>query len=167
MKKTVKLCSLLFVMILAMSIGVSAQAKKKATRDTENFRYEIEAVGFKPQGTYLIKVWSYFKQPKIPISQAKKNAVHGIIFKGIPGKQGVPAQSPFATPAIEDQKSDFFDKFFSDGGDFNKYVTVSGDGEIAAEYMLKVGKEYKIGVTVEVNASELKKALVNSGIIAR
>ncbi len=167
MKKTVKFCSLLLVLTLAMSIGVYAQAKKKASGDKVVFEYEIEAMGFKPQGTYLIKVWSYFKQAKLPISQAKKNAVHGVIFKGIPGKQGVPAQNAFATPAIEDQKSDFFDKFFSDGGDFQKYVTESGDGTIAAEDIIKIGKQYKIGVVVEVNVTELKKTLVNSGIIAR
>ena len=36
-------------------------------------------------GTYAIKVYSYSKKPKVAIEAAKRNAVHGIIFKGLAG----------------------------------------------------------------------------------
>ncbi len=165
MKKLVKLISLALIMVLGLSISVSAQAKKKANKDTEDFVYEIEGVGVGTQGTYLVKVWSYSKKPTVAINQAKKNAVHGIIFKGFSGKPGIPGQKALATPAIEQEKKDFFDNFFSDKGNYNRFVTESGDGSVAAEDRMKVGKQYKIGVVVSVNVSALRKELEDAGVI--
>ncbi len=157
---------LICAMVISLFNTTSAQARKKANKDTENFRYEIEAVNTGTQGTYLIKVWSYSKKPNIAIEQAKKNAIHGVIFKGFVGKQGVPGQKALASsPEVADEKSDFFDPFFSDGGDYLKYVNVAGDGTIAAEDRMKVGKEYKMGVIVSVDVASLRKAMEKAGII--
>ncbi|MFZ4583434.1 MAG: hypothetical protein ACOYM7_12355, partial [Paludibacter sp.] len=128
--------------------------------------YEIEGVDIGAQGTYLVKVWSYSKRPSVATEQAKKNAVHGIIFKGFVGRTGVPGQRPLTTNAnVEQEKKEFFDNFFADGGKYMKFVTVSGDGSVAAEDRMKVGKRYKIGVIVSVNVSELRKDLEAAGII--
>ena len=48
-------------MIAGFPFVVNAQAKKKANKDTENWRYEIECVSTGAQGSYLIKVWSFSK----------------------------------------------------------------------------------------------------------
>ena len=143
------------------------RAKKRADTDTENWRYEIESVGTGVQGTYLIKVWSYSKKPTIAIQQAKKNAVHGIIFKGFVGAPNVSGQKPFVTDmSIAEEKESFFDDFFSDpAGDYIKFVSESGDGSVDAGDRLKVGKEYKIGVIVSVNSADLRKYLEKAGII--
>ncbi len=166
MRKIVNLSSLVLFMILGVSMSVSAQARKKADKDTENFRYEIEGVGVGTQGTYLIKVWSYSKKPVVAIEQAKKNAVHGIIFKGYTGKQGVPGQKALTSnPNLENEKADFFTDFFADNSKYMKFVSVSGDGSIAAEDRLKVGKEYKVGVVLSVNVDALRKDLEAAGVI--
>jgi hypothetical protein len=165
MKNLVKLSSVVLVLILGFSISSTAQAKRKANKDTENFRYEIEAVSVGTQGTYLIKVWSYSKKPVVAINQAKKNAVHGVVFKGFTGKQGVPGQKALAGSEVEQEKADYFDGFFADNGTFLKFVSESGDGSVAAEDRMKVGKEYKIGVVVSVNVAALRKELEDAGII--
>jgi len=162
-----KKISMLFFGIIAFA-NVFSQAKKKAEMDTKNWRYEIEAVQQGVQGTYLIKVWSYSKKPKIAIEQAKKNAVHGIIFKGFGSTNGVSGQKPLSqNPNLEIEKEDFFDEFFKDDGKYQKFVSISGDGSIAAEDRLKVGKEYKIGVVVSVLVSSLREDLENSQIIKK
>ena len=46
-----------------------------------------------------------------------------------------------------------------------KFVNVTGDGSVAAEDRLKVGKEYKIGVVVSINVNLLRKDLETAGII--
>ncbi|HCT31223.1 MAG TPA: hypothetical protein DIW31_10955 [Bacteroidales bacterium] len=167
MKRLIKLSSLLLVMVLGLTINSTAQsrAQKKADKDTDDFVYEIEGMSVGTQGTYLIKVWSYSKKPTIAINQAKKNAVHGVIFKGFSGKPGVPGQKALATPEIEKEKEAWFDEFFSDKGNYNRYVTESGDGTVAAEDRMKVGKKYKIGVIVSVNVADLRKALEDAGVI--
>ena len=152
--------------VVAFAFNANAQAKKKADKDTKNWRYEIEAVQQGVAGTYLIKVWSYSKKPDVAIDQAKKNAVHGIIFRGYAGTDRVPGQSPLTSnPNIEEEKADFFDAFFADGGKYMKFVSVTNDGAVAAEDRMKVGKEYKIGVLISVRKEELRKDLENAGII--
>ncbi len=162
---SIALCLGLFF-ISASPLFSQARAKKKAMRDMEAFRYEIECVGTGVQGTYLIKVWTYSKKPKVAIEQSKKNAVHGVIFKGFAGGgRGCTSQQPLAPAEAEDNFADFFDKFFADGGDYMKYVALSNDGSIDSEDRLKVGKEYKIGVVVSVMKDKLRKDLENAGIV--
>ena len=56
--------------------------KKKADRDTEQFRYEIDYEKTAGEGIVSVKVSSMSKKPNIAEEQCKKNAVHGVIFKG-------------------------------------------------------------------------------------
>lgn len=153
--------------ILISSLTSFSQAQKKADQATNEWKYEIECAGIGTDGTYLVKVWSYSKKGKIAITQAKKNAVHGIIFKGFSGgARGCNAQKPLTTnPNIESEKQDFFQSFFEEGGKYMKYVSESTDGNIDASDRMKVGKEYKIGVIVSVSKDALRKDLEAAGII--
>ncbi len=165
MKKT----NIMLVLLIAvlMPFFSSAQRKKeKANKDTKEWRYELEAVGVGTQGTYQVKVWSYSKKVKIAIEQAKKNAVHGIIFKGVAGSGRTPGQRPLANnPNIEQEKHRFFDKFFQDGGKYLKFVTLTNGGAVGPGDTIKIGREYRVGVIVSVNVSALRKDLEDAGII--
>lgn len=163
--KTINIMLMLVAFLSLPSISM-AQSKKKADKETTEWRYEIEAVGTGTQGTYQVKVWSYSKKPETAIEQAKKNAVHGIIFKGFPGKDRVKGQKALAQSSnLETEKEDFFKDFFTDGGKYQKFVTLTNNGAIAAGDRIKIGKEYKIGVVVSVNVEALRKDLEDSGII--
>jgi hypothetical protein len=162
MKKAIIFTVLLFTVL---SCGSS---KQTADTYTGQWRYEMEAVSVGTQGTYLIKIWSYSKKPVVAIEQAKKNAVHGIIFRGFAGMNGVTGKRPLTNnPNLEQEKKDFFDPFFADGGKYMKFVTITNDGSVAAKDRLKVGKEHKIGVIVSVNVDLLRKDLEDAGIIQR
>lgn len=165
MKTTFTKTALLLIAI-CMAFTVQAQKKKKAEKDTKAWRYEIECVSTGAQGAYLVKVWSYSKKPEIAINQAKKNAVHGVIFKGFTGKGAGCTQKPLASsPALEEQNEVFFEDFFADGGKYMKFVTESNDGGVGAGDRMKIGKEYKIGVVVSVYKDLLRKDLEDAGII--
>ena len=141
------------------SIGIAREEKI-------NWEYEIEPVSVGTQGTYLIKVWSYSRNPELAIEQAKRNAVHGVIFKGFGGISGVPGQHPLAdSPNLEVEQAEFFRNFFANGGKYMKFVNITNDGSVAAEDRLKIGKEYKIGVVVSVNVAGLRRDLEEAGII--
>jgi hypothetical protein len=165
MKTTLKIAGISLLLMLGLIVSLSAQ-KRKANKDTREWRYEIEAMGTGVQGTYLVKVWSYSKKPDVAIEQAKKNAVHGISFRGFAGKQGIPGQRPLTTNVnLEEEKAEFFDPFFDDGGKYMKFVSITNDGSVAAGDRLKVGKEYKIGVIVSVNVTALRQDLEAAGVI--
>ncbi len=147
---------------LALCLNASAAGKKKADKDTQQFRYEIECAGNATQGTYLVKVWSYAKKAAVAEDQCRKNAVHGVIFKGYGGANGCIAQRPLcATPGAEVQYETYFKEFFAAGGEYQRYASiVEGTTET-----VKVGKEYKVGVVVSVRKDDLRKALEAAGVI--
>jgi hypothetical protein len=156
---------LLFTIAL-FELSSCSTSSKKINKDVNNWKYEIEAVQQGIQGTYLVKVWSYSKKPDLAIEQAKKNAVHGIIFKGYAGKNAVQGQKPITNNSnLENEKSTFFKQFFEIGGKYNKFVSLSNDGAVATEDRMKVGNEFKIGVVVSVNVSLLRKFLEDEGIV--
>jgi hypothetical protein len=155
----------LLALLLLFNTKILSQ-NKKDNYNTKHWRYEIEGVGEGSEGTYLVKIWSYSRKPNIAIEQAKKNAVHAIIFQGYVGNFRIASQPPLVKdPGIEDSKSDFFDPFFENGGYYMKYVSISNDGSISAEDRIKIDKEYKIGVIVSVRKDLLRKDLENAGII--
>ena len=160
MKKYRKINLLLIMLSVFMSLLAQ---KNEAIKDTENWRYEIESVGTGVSGTYLLKVWSYSKKPDVAIEQAKRNAIHGVIFRGFEGKS---RQKPLASnPNLEQEKAEFFKEFFADGGKYMKFISLVNNGAIAGEDRMKIGKEYKIGVVVSVNSDLLRKDLEDAGII--
>ncbi len=153
---------LLSLLVVALCTPMMAGAKKQADKDTQQFRYDIECAGNAVQGTYLVKVWSYSKKANIAENQCRKNAVHGIIFKGYGGSQGCVSQRPMANmPGVETQYKEYFDSFFAEGGEYQKYASIiEGSTEV-----VKVGKEYKVGKIVSVRKDELRRALEAAGII--
>lgn len=158
-----------FVMIAFASNAQQDFSKIKTTeadKQTFAWNYEIECAGVGTDGTYLVKIFTISNKSRIDIEQAKKNAVHGVLFKGFPGKDGCKTQKPIASnPNIEYEKNDFFMNFFQDNGKYMKYVTLSADGQIDSKDVKKVGKQYKIGLIVTVSKDALRKDLEEAGII--
>ena len=154
---------LLSLLVVACCIPATAGIRQnQANKDTKQFRYEIECAGNAIQGTYLVKVWSYSKKASVAENQCRKNAVHGVIFKGYGGGQGCVSQRPLANnPGVETQFEEYFKSFFSDGGEFQKYASIM-EGTMET---VKVGKEYKVGVVVSVRKDDLRKALEAAGIV--
>lgn len=158
------------ITLLALTIAatsVMGQARRKADKDTERWRYEVEVVEESVQGSYLIKIWSYSKRPQVAFEQAKKNAVHAIVFKGYAPKSGIKGQKPLALdPSTELDHEAFFKDFFADNGKYMKYVTLTTDGAIAPGDIMKAGKkEYKVGIVVSVNKDALRKYLESEKVI--
>lgn len=167
MKNIIKLS--FFVVFILSSFDGSAQfnKRKKSKKDTHNFRYEIECNDTGARGTVAIKVFSYSKKPDIAIEAAKRNAVHGIIFKGFPRAGKCQKKDPLArNPNLEQEYEEFFKEFFKDGGKYLKFVNASTDGAIEGGDISKISKrEYKIGINVSVNRSALEKDLIAAKII--
>lgn len=157
MKKTKFVLCLLAVWICC----IYTQAAELKKDNTNEWKYDIECAGSGSQGSYLVRVWSYGKKPSIPSEEMKRNAVHGIIFKGFSGDRGCTSQKPMVkSPAIMEEKADFFSSFFANGGTCLKYADIVGTPEI-----IKVGKEYKVGVVVSVSKDALRKDLEGAGVI--
>ena len=163
-----KRIALILGLIMCAWSGLSAQAQRKADKQTTQWRYELQAaVGQAAEGAALVRVWTYSTKPTIAEGQAGKNAVHGIIFKGYPastdGSRIVGRDPLINDPAVEEANQAYFDEFFKSGGAYQRYVSYIGNG--IPDQQIKVGKEYKVGVTVVVLIDQLRKRLEEDGII--
>lgn len=159
MKKIIPFLVFALVSFFVTGCGASRQLAKT---ETGKFQYEIEGVSNGAQGSYLIKVWTYSPTKYANIEECKKNAVHGVIFKGYSGSGQVRPQNPLVKEAgAEMAHADYFDAFFANGGEYNKYVTVTqGTQEI-----VKVGRTYKVGLVVSVSKDYLRRALEQAGVV--
>ena len=121
--------------------------------------YSLEAAGTGVQGTYLVRVWVMTRMKSVDDVDFKKAAVHGVIFRGIPGAGSAPSQHPFTQAADEQQKREYYDKFFS--STFLQFAEV-----VPASYAReKVGKGYRIGAVVLVQKDDLRRELEKAGVI--
>lgn len=160
-----KILCLLMLVLLPTSYAFSQKrAKAQADQQTVEFRYEIEQENIAASiGDINIRVYSYSKKPAVAEEQAKKNAVHACIFKGVPANKDVPNSQmrPLMMDGSQTDNAAFFDDFFKDGGEYARFVT-KGHGYPSS---VKHNKEYRVGVPVTVHISELRKYLENKGMI--
>lgn len=166
------LVAVLLLMLVAPFQSFSQGRKiKKANAETAAWRYEIEVENVGLQGACNVKVWSYSKNPAVATEQTKKNAVHGMIFKGVADKTGIKGKKPLvADVTVEGKYADFFENFFADGGEYMKYVAYTTTGQVAAGDVVKLGpksREYKVGVVVTVQYDQLRKRLEQEGIVKK
>lgn len=127
---------------------------------SQEWHYEIACAGTGIQGTYLVEVTSYGKTVDAALAQMKKDAVHGVLFRGLTGKC---TQKPLAGRAeVENEHKVFFDKFFGKSGDYAQYVV---DDPNVAMVPVKIGKQYKVTKVVSVKKDMLRRDLEKAGII--
>lgn len=161
---------LTLVLVAAMVTAVQAQRKKKkeiAGYTKQN--YELSCIGVGNEGTKLIAIYGYGKTPERATYEAKRNAVHGVIFKGTEinsgGCMGVKALAK--SPSLEMERQDFFQKFFEDGGQYLSYISLSSEAK-ANRSVVKVDKKtYKVGTAVAIRYDALRKDLEKAGIIKK
>ena len=153
----------------------------KVTVPVDFTNYEIKALNQGTEGTVLMKVYSYGYTVDNAIQRAKMDAVHAVLFKGVPG-------SNVSRPMVKKGRSahkDYFDNFFGlykvkgskrkmiDPLDINEifnapykqYVQISNDGSVDPSDRLRIGNKYKVGVVVSVNQRELRKKMETDHII--
>ncbi len=161
------------VLLYCCQTSVSAQ--------TLTTNYEVQALEQGKEGTVLMKVFSYGKTTEEAIERAKLDAVHAVLFKGIPGSN---CEKPLIGDlSLLQSKADYFKTLFgvdelegytrkkkkirygTENAPYRLYVSLSTDGSIDPADRLRVGKEYKVGVSVSVQFHALRAQLEKDGII--
>lgn len=163
MVKKISFLGMVFLLIFGLTVSGQTRNERKMAGFVMG-NYEVECMGTGMDGTQLIKVWGFGKKPDDAAYQARKNAVHAVMFKGINGGKPGCMQRPLITkPGAEVQHSAYFETFFSNGGHYLNFVSQTGDGTMDR---IKVGRnQYKVGVVVAVRHAELRRELETAGII--
>ena len=128
--------------------------------------YEVTTVKVAVDGTKFVKVWGYGKKVDDAIVQAKKNAVHASLFRGLPGMESAMATPPiFKDPNAFDNNKDYFVDFFLTGGEYIKYINVTTDGVPSGQDRRQVRGGYKVALYVQVMFDNLRDKMEADGLV--
>ncbi|MDY4653204.1 MAG: hypothetical protein SO402_02405 [Prevotella sp.] len=155
---------MIFSALLSFGISLSADAKERVVP----FNYELSVVqegNAATSGHKIFKVWSFGKKGDLTQEICMRNAIHGLLFRGLiaedMGSQGSVAA---LVPDGYESHKDYFDAFFS-SGDFLQFIQPASKGAQQAGDVVKMKKDYRVGLLVQVNLSALRKRLEKDGII--
>ena len=130
-----------------------------------DFNYELTRDGSpvsRDANFVIFTVYSYTKKSKITSDIGKRNAIHGILFKGLPKTKMQGAQPALLKDGNYDTYADYLNQFFG-SGDYLQFIEETNKG---FQDVVKIsGKEYKVGISVKVNVKALKERLEKDGII--
>lgn len=171
--------SVIFIGLLALLASATQSCRRPP--ESTSLNYEVKALEQGKQGTVMFKVFSYGNTARQAIDRAKMDAMHAVLFKGIPGSNSVRPLVDLAT--LESNKKYFVD-FFGGANEINQYslgyikikegshegpyrlyISESSDGSITDR--LSVNNMVKVGLPVVVNLDELRRKLEQDGIIRK
>lgn len=156
--------------ILLLFFFTLTACSPKVTLDSSAgyYNYQASVVEVGAQGSVIIKSWGSATKINEAKEEAKRNAVHTLLFKGFQSTQNVNSTDlrPLITEVNAEEKyKDYFTNFFKTNGNYARFVNFTdGIGSIALGDKIKTGNRYKIAVTVSVNRSLLIKELEAAGI---
>ena len=130
-----------------------------------HFTYETECLGSELDGSYTLKAWGVGRSAVDAMEQARKNAVRDVIFKGITkGKNDCQIKPILMEVNAYDKHRDYFNKFFADGGTYDKFVNYK-DKRPGSTKRQRTDAEIKNGVIVRVLHAELREKLIQDNIL--
>ncbi len=166
--------NILVILLLLVSSAAFGQRNKASSLE-----YEVKPLPGKvgTKGTVLLKVYSYGKNAKQAIERGKRDAVHAVIFRGVPG-------SNYSRPLIDDpdlmfDEEKYFKKFFgvknlkswdrekNAAPSYLNYVIYRDDITIDPNDVTDLGKKKKIGVPIQINVELLRKKLAKDGFVKK
>tara|TARA_Y100000385_G_scaffold289118_1_gene357607 strand:+ start:1412 stop:2857 length:1446 start_codon:yes stop_codon:yes gene_type:complete len=162
------LYKLITILLLVPLISVSAQSNRKIDKTdsrTRNWQYESTCFGAGGVGSsYLLKVTSYVADMRLALPQAKKNAIHSVLFKGVVGNNsGCTSKDALIPSGTYSDNFEYFEDFFYNTSSYNKFSTAPSG---SAEDSNKLGrKNYRVTFLISVNVDELRKKLEFDKII--
>lgn len=153
----------LFITAIALMAAINARAQSKELYS----RSYISCMGTELDGSQTLRVLGYGKNKSDAKEQAMKNAVYAVVFNGIKdGVQGCNLRPLVTEVNARERYEDYFNTFFSDGGEYKNYVSLKDTKQRSANKNKdKLGYSYEM--TIRVLRSELKARLKKDNVISK
>ena len=164
--KFLKICIVALLIVPINSLFSQTNSNRKVTEErTRNWQYE--SICSESGGTgssYLIQVTSYVGDVRLALNQAKKNAIHAVLFKGVAGNNlGCTAKEPLIKNGVYNDNFEYFEDFFYNTRQYNQFATSpSGSAESSEKLKRKMNK---VTFIISVNVDDLRKKLEYDKII--
>ena len=150
---------------MAVSLLLTSCSSSKKTVTNVKL-YSVETMGVGNDGTYLIKVTDYFRSAdeSVYLDGLKRDAVHCIIYQGIPAGNGSIKQPALMNADTRlDGNEQALNEFFEQKLYLNYINSVVNSSKEITK--LKDSKDYKISAIISVNKDDLRKYLIDNKII--
>lgn len=129
----------------------------------KQFAYQVECISVENSGSVSVKIWNTKKGKKYSQLQARKDAVHAILFSGVPGSNGCVTQKPIlSTPESIEAFKKIENDFFSKNGEWSIFTR---EASISTTLPQQIGdKKWKV-YQVSISKDLLRKYLEEHKII--
>jgi hypothetical protein len=158
---------LFMIVLLNGTIILSGKAQKD--KNAGYYSYEIECLGVEGDGSQTLKTWGNGRNRADAIEQAKKNAVQEVLFKGInKGKSECNTKPVIFEVNAREKYEDYFNAFFADGGDYQKFVSPKDGSKYHFEVIKdrkQAGSQETYAVIVRILRAELKAKMLEDKIL--
>ena len=133
------------------------------------YTYETECLGVELDGSQTVKSWGNGRNREDAIEQAKKNAIRDVLFNGIKkGKPDCNVKPVIFEVNAQEKYEDYFNKFFADGGEYDKFCSPKDGSKYHVEVIKdrkKAGSQETYGLIVRVLRADLKAKMKEDNII--
>lgn len=148
-------CQKIFILLIFLLLCNQLSAKGFG------LNYDIVGAGEGRPGYYIVEVSSFLvKKKQINKDITKKCALHGVLFKGYAGKNGIVSKPALISDlSLLDKYENYFEDLVNER--YGVYTTLVSD----YIQVVKVDKKYKVTTIVQVNIGQLRKDLEREGII--
>lgn len=128
-----------------------------------NSTYQTECVTLGTDGYVSIKIWDTKKGAKYKPEQARRDAIHAILYSGISGGSSCTTQPPILKKSEEQESFKVIEKsFFSKKGKWSMFTRSSAtETTLPANIGIKNWKVYQVAIS----KNELRKFLEDQKII--
>lgn len=116
-------------------------------------------------GSITVRAYGHGRNQKDARAQAAKNALRDVIFRGVTVPGNALLSKPLVTtPNAEEKYQELFNAFFTDGGDYRRFVS-SADSKVHSDNKEVNSVQVKEAVTVRVLRPALRQYLIEKGVI--
>lgn len=157
-----------FIWVIGICATIMLQGCRGSQRVADSMSYynfDTTCVAVSPSGMLTLRAWGSGPDRDKAVTEAMKNAVSDVIFKGVKG-----GGKSYATQAIvtevnaRERYAEYFDRFFADNGEYKKFVNETSTQD-KSRLEAKSNGRRNFGLTVDVDRNGLREQLRRDGVI--
>lgn len=141
--------------------------QRKARMHLLSSYYSSETVYMNDEGdgSITVRAYGHGRNRSDARAQAAKNALRDVIFRGVQVPGNALLSKPLVTTLNAEEKHQaFFDAFFVDGGDYERFVSTA-DRKAHSDNKEKNSVQVKEATTLRIQRPALRQYLIEKGVI--
>lgn len=160
--KTIKFLHV--VALIGVLCLISCRSKQTIANSYSYNGFKSTLISASPSGYITMRCWGKGPDLSSAIREAKKNAVNEVLFNGFDTSDNYIASPLIHEVNARERYADYFDRFFADGGEYEKFVTETSSTD-GSRIEAKSRGLQNHGITVTVDRNALKNQLKVDGLI--